>query len=261
MNLWRGDISEESVATKVITDYVKELKHPVFAINPNVVDIDEEYNCYPPVVTATTGLSGKELAYSLNFPQKSVPGLPIIECSEFGRNIVSYDPDFEDEIKYDIGKVFHMNREDSTTVCLSKNSLSSHVFITGSTGSGKSNTIYTLLDKARRDGVHFLVVEPAKGEYKNVFPANEVNVYGTNPAVAPLLVLDPFSFPEGVHVLEHLDRLVEIFNVCWPMYAAMPAVLKNAVEKSYEDCGWDLIHLLIHMVITFIHLLLMLLVM
>ena len=24
------------------------------------------------------------------------------------------------------------------------------------------------------------------------------------------------------------------------MYAAMPAVLKEAVEKSYEDCGWDL---------------------
>lgn len=24
------------------------------------------------------------------------------------------------------------------------------------------------------------------------------------------------------------------------MYAAMPAVLKNAVEKSYSDCGWNL---------------------
>ena len=38
-----------------------------------------------------------------------------------------------------------------------------------------------------------------------------------------------------------MDRLVELFNVCWPMYAAMPAVLKAAVEKSYSDCGWDLI--------------------
>ena len=38
-----------------------------------------------------------------------------------------------------------------------------------------------------------------------------------------------------------MDRLVELFNVCWPMYAAMPAVLKNAIEKSYEDCGWDLV--------------------
>lgn len=25
------------------------------------------------------------------------------------------------------------------------------------------------------------------------------------------------------------------------MYAAMPAVLKKAVEQSYQDCGWDLL--------------------
>ena len=52
--------------------------------------------------------------------------------------------------------------------------------------------------------------------------------------------MNPFSFTKETHILEHLDRLIEIFNVCWPMYAAMPAVLKKAVEKSYIDCGWDL---------------------
>ena len=67
-----------------------------------------------------------------------------------------------------------------------------------------------------------------------------MNVFGTNPDFTPLLRINPFSFPSGIHVLEHLDRLVEIFNVCWPMYAAMPAVLKDAVARSYEDCGWDL---------------------
>ena len=55
-----------------------------------------------------------------------------------------------------------------------------------------------------------------------------------------MLKLNPFSFTKETHILEHLDRLIEIFNVCWPMYAAMPAVLKKAVEKSYIDCGWDL---------------------
>jgi hypothetical protein len=69
----------------------------------------------------------------------------------------------------------------------------------------------------------------------------DVSVYGTNPQLSPLLKINPFSFPEKVHVLEHMDRLIEIFNVCWSMYAAMPAVLKNAVEKSYTDCGWNLI--------------------
>ena len=37
-----------------------------------------------------------------------------------------------------------------------------------------------------------------------------------------------------------MDRLVEIFNVCWPMYAAMPAILKEAMEKAYEAAGWNM---------------------
>ena len=40
--------------------------------------------------------------------------------------------------------------------------------------------------------------------------------------------------------MEHIDRLIEIFNVCWPMYAAMPAVLKDAVEHAYIAAGWNL---------------------
>ena len=39
-----------------------------------------------------------------------------------------------------------------------------------------------------------------------------------------------------------IDRLIEIFNATWPMYAAMPAILKEGVEKSYEKLGWDLLN-------------------
>lgn len=47
-------------------------------------------------------------------------------------------------------------------------------------------------------------------------------------------------FPDSIHVLEHIDGLVEIFSVCWPMYDAMPAFFKDAILKSYEEVGWDL---------------------
>lgn len=104
-------------------------------------------------------------------------------------------------------------------------SLTQHVFVTGSTGCGKSETIYKLISETKQVGAKFLVIEPAKGEYKNVF--GDVNVFGTNPLIMPLLRINPFSFPTDVHVLEHIDRLTEIFNVCWPMYSAMPAVLKK----------------------------------
>ncbi|MDL2302648.1 ATP-binding protein, partial [Lachnospiraceae bacterium OttesenSCG-928-D06] len=132
-----------------------------------------------------------------------------------------------------------MRHTESCGVSLDVDSLASHTFITGSTGTGKSNVIYQLLSKLKDNSVKFLVVEPAKGEYKRIF-GGICNVYGTNYSKSELLRINPFSFPNGIHVLEHIDRLVEIFNACWPMYAAMPAVLKDAVEKSYEKVGWNL---------------------
>ena len=240
VNLWRGDMGERSNDAKEICGYLRELRHPVFGLSPALTEVDADYNAYPAIVTAATSLSGKELAYSLNFPQRSLAGFPVLECSEFGRNVVRFQRVGEYE-RLTLGKIFHMNHEESSEVSLSKQSLASHTFITGSTGSGKSNTVYQILQEAQSQGTHFLVIEPAKGEYKQVFGTEPgVSVFGTNPYISPLLRLNPFSFPGAIHVLEHLDRLVEIFNVCWPMYAAMPAVLKNAAEKSYADCGWDL---------------------
>lgn len=242
VNLWRGDLGESSGDTEEIVAYLRELRHPLFGLNPNLLLADSTFNVYPSIVTPTVPLTGQELAFSLNFPRKSIPGLPILECAEFGRNIAKFDEEDVTDKTIHLGDIFHMYHKEDVPVNLSQNSLASHVFVTGSTGSGKSNTIYQLLKEGRKNGLKFLVVEPAKGEYKHVFGNHDdVSVYGTNPQLTPLLRLNPFSFPKEIHILEHLDRLVEIFNVCWPMYAAMPAVLKKAVEQSYQDCGWNLL--------------------
>ncbi|MFA9414602.1 helicase HerA domain-containing protein [Streptococcus sp. E29BA] len=240
VNLWRGDVSEERAQAQEIVAYLKDLRHPIFALNPELIEEDETFLVYPPLVTATTALSGKELAYSLNFPKTSIAGLPVLSCAAFGRNINSYEDPIGESIN--LGRIFHMTHAEHLCVPLGLNSLASHTLITGSTGTGKSNTIYTILENSRRQGIKFLVIEPAKGEYKQVFGNDDdVFVYGTNPTISPLLQINPFAFPEGIHILEHLDRLIELFNVCWPMYAAMPAVLKNAVEQAYQDCGWNLL--------------------
>ena len=242
VNLWRGDLGESSGDAEEIVAYLRELRHPLFGLNPNLLLADSTFNVYPSIVTSTVPLTGQELAFSLNFPRKSIPGLPILECAEFGRNIAKFDEESVTDKTIHLGDIFHMYHKEDVPVNLSQNSLASHVFVTGSTGSGKSNTIYQLLKEGRKNGLKFLVVEPAKGEYKHVFGNHDdVSVYGTNPQLTPLLRLNPFSFPKEIHILEHLDRLVEIFNVCWPMYAAMPAVLKKAVEQSYQDCGWNLL--------------------
>lgn len=241
VNLWRGDI-EGSDDAREICDYIRELRHPIFALNPNLSAEVPISNVYPAVVTATTSLSGKELAYSLNFPRKSIAGLPVLSCAEFGRDVVTYDTSNNAQTRIHLGKIFHMNKPEPADADVSLQSLASHVFVTGSTGSGKSNTVYKLINEVTDRDIKFLVIEPAKGEYKNIFGGDpDVSVYGTNPALSELLRINPFSFEKGIHIYEHMDRLVEIFNVCWPMYAAMPAVLKDAIEKAYEECGWDLI--------------------
>ncbi len=240
VNLWDGQ--EETDAACTILKSVQKLQHPVFGLRESS---DESTLLFPSLVTPSAVLSGKELAKALNFPRKSVSGFPVFECVPFGRDVQKLSSeDTDNSRKVPLGKIYHMRSVDENKrVLLDADSLTSHVFVTGSTGAGKSNTIYQLLNELTKKKAHFLVIEPAKGEYKQVFGGRpDVHVYGTNFKMAPLLHFNPFSFPDEIHVLEHIDRLIEIFNACWPMYAAMPAVLKDGIEESYESCGWNLTH-------------------
>lgn len=213
-----------------VIEYLKKLSHPVLELEEKNFSLE---------LNPTSLINGKELVIEAGLPQKSVMGLPVSEMASFARNIVSDIDNGENVIH--LGNVFHMGKVENTSVDLDLQSLTAHTLITGSTGSGKSNTVYQMLSELKKHDVRFLIVEPAKGEYKNVFGnCSDVTVYGSNDNITELLKINPFSFPETIHVLEHIDRLIEIFNVCWPMYAAMPAVLKDAVLTAYESCGWDL---------------------
>lgn len=206
-------------------EYLRKLCHPLINLK------DKE-------VQSSSLVTSKELAMHAGFPERSVAGFGVKNLASFGREVIS-ETKSSKSIK--LGQIYHMGKSYESPVNLDINSLSGHVFITGSTGSGKSNTIYKILNEAREKDVKFLVIESAKGEYKNIFGNDkDVSVYGTNPNLTPLLRINPFKFVPEIHILEHIDRLVEIFNVCWPMYAAMPAILKEAIEKAYENAGWDL---------------------
>lgn len=217
-----------------IKKYVSHFSHPIFVTS-------DENGKNSMLVTPTAYVGTDELSHVITFPKKSLQGLPVLECVQFGRephSLIQTDEDIEIGCAYHMHETLHMRR-----IKISKEELTKHTFITGSTGSGKSNTIYKLLENLNKEKVHFLVVEPAKGEYKTAFGKNvDVTVYGTNPKIKDtrMLRLNPFRFPTTTHILEHLDRLVEIFNVCWPMYAAMPAILKDALERAYIIAGWDL---------------------
>lgn len=236
-SLMRGDESgTEASAVNTWTDdnagkmleYLKRFYHPLIAIpnlsKPEVDDAGNQTGSYEVLpVTPSAIVSGKEIAVHMGLPKRSVSGIPVTECVAFGREVVLHTadkPEGHDTIL--LGNIYHMRTEEKNTpVNLQKDSLTAHTFITGSTGAGKSNAVYTMLnglcpasngDKSKSHA-HFLVIEPAKGEYKDVFGGRgDVSVYGTNPKKTPLLRLNPFSFPEDTHILEHIDRLVEVFN-------------------------------------------------
>lgn len=225
INSWNEDNAKEIIKN------INNFEHPSFRYNDNIF------------VKATSLISSKELGIQMGLPKKSVIGFPVVEHSSFAQEVITYNANEDNDRKsITIGKIFNMGKITEKVMQLSKESMAMHTFITGSTGSGKSNTIYEILDQLDIVGIKFMIIEPAKGEYKNVFGnRNNVTVLGTNPNYSELLRINPFKFPKSIHVLEHVDRLIEIFNVCWPMYAAMPAVLKDAVLSAYEDCGWDLV--------------------
>lgn len=237
INSWRKDAINDK-GTEHLAMYLSRFVHPLFCIG---------YNEDCEVLTdVSTAISGKELGLHLGLPRNTISGLPVIEHAEFGKEVVSdsliKEKTYTNPEDYIIlGKVYDLGQITNRPVNLDNNSLGKHTFITGSTGSGKSNTVNQMLCELHQDGINFLVIEPAKGEYKDYFGQwEDVNVFSTNPNVAEMIQLNPFMFPKAIHVLEHIDGLVEIFSVCWPLYDAMPAFLKEAILKSYEYVGWDL---------------------
>lgn len=222
--------SKHDDKTKVIAQHLLACQHPRFVL-PSKIE-----------VSSGSLVSSKELAIHMSFPQTSVPGILVREEIPFGREVKS-NTELDETNSINIGNILHLGEVSNLPVRLSLDELSKHMFVTGSTGSGKSNTMYLILSQLKQRGVKFMIVEPAKGEYKHIFGNDEdVTVYSNSPKCGKLLQINPFAFPyKSVDLLEHVDRLVGIFNACWPMYAAMPSVLKKSIVLAYEKCGWNLL--------------------
>ncbi len=214
---------------------IKHLVHPT-AIIPAFEQYEEQR------VTPTNMLNGREIPIVLGFPRKSIPGLAVVEMAEFGRAVVYESPERVKRFM-EFGNIYHMGVKEALRVPMDMDLLSSHCFITGSSGSGKSYATYQLLNSLLEQNVNMMVIEPAKGEYKQVFGGLKgIRIFTTDPNVYKMLRINPFQFPENLHVLTHIEKLIQIFNASWSLTAAMPAILKDAVVQSYVKCGWDIMN-------------------
>lgn len=231
INTW--DMTQKSSIDKMLA-YLQCGKHPIFEI-PAMGEFGKQN------VKSAQMISGKEIPIFTGFPRTSVSGIIIDSMASFGQEVLTLSGK-KPTANFPLGRVVNKGIVESTRIDLDMEAFRAHCFITGSTGSGKSNTVYRLLDNFIDKNVKFLIIEPAKGEYKYVYgKLKETNIFWTNPTVYPMLHINPFSFPDNIHILEHLDRLIEIFSACWPLYGAMPAILKKSVERAYIERGWDLV--------------------
>ncbi|SHG44909.1 DNA helicase HerA, contains HAS-barrel and ATPase domains [Flavobacterium micromati] len=213
-------------ALHFVSEYLKNYELPYIQINNS-----EFGNSLGTIVTSD------ELTVQLCPPQKSIIGLDVVEVAAFGNNLKNSNS----ESAITIGKLYNYEKEYDVDFDLDIEKLTGHLFVTGSTGSGKSNVTYQILNELIKKDIKFMVIEPAKGEYKDVFGhRKDVNVFSTNSNYSKLLKINPFSFPPKIHIYEHIDRFIEILNACWSMEAAMPAFLKEALILTYQKKGWDL---------------------
>jgi len=239
-------------ARAMILEYLQNLHHPrlLLSSNPAV-----------PRVSPSALLTGRELALLMHLPRRSVGGVTVIETTGYGRDVHRLniaDSDDTGPTKHvgkaetspkrktvTLGPIRHLFRDQSTNVSLDLDNLVYHTLVTGTTGVGKTTGIKTLLKQCHGHGVKFLVIEPAKNEYVELLRLASsdapVRRFQAGRRGDDCLRLNPLVFPAGeaVSLVEHIDRVCTLFNAAFPMYAAMPQLLEEAIVQSYERKGWD----------------------
>ena len=189
-------------------------------------------------------------------PEREMPGIRLALRPDFD---VTQEPAAGREA-VDVGEILDRNHRPAGPLVLPLDSLNRHVFVSGATGSGKSQTVRTLLEAATRAGIPWLVVEPAKAEYRLMaarLARMGGGVPGTEAAVSEVVRIrpgEPDAIAAGLNPLEpapdengrrfplqtHADLVKALFIASFRSDEPFPQVLSAALTRVYEDAGWDL---------------------
>ena len=116
--------------------------------------------------------------------------------------------------------------------------LQRHVLVTGTPGSGKSNTVKHILEEVARAGKDFCVLESAKKEYWELLGTiNDLQVYSAG-YDALSLRLNPFEPEDGVIIGNHVDELMYAFSGAFDWEDRIRMEFKGLLAYTYEKLGW-----------------------
>lgn len=201
----------------------------------------------------TTMLTTKELACMANFPLNTVPGINVVEASPSFS--LSEQKLKEDKRNIGIGKLLWSGSSTDMTVSLPLDTLSRHALVCGVNGSGKTNTVISILDGFAKASRPFFVIEPAKTEYVDWAikyneqiedPSKKIKIfipgcekYAKADFKPSKLRLNPFeviSLPNSeMRVLSHIDRLKSTFASAFPMQDILPVIVEHLLYDLYTE--------------------------
>lgn len=243
----RDDESATSIKTAVA-----DLCVPNFQLVANSGEIIKN-NFEEKAENLSTYLTTEELSCLINLPQRSVPGISVIDYS----TNFSLTPQRikEGTITLEIGHLVYSGATSNINVRLPIDTLSRHALVCGVNGSGKTNTVLSILDGFMKANRPFFVIEPAKTEYvdwaieynktiKDQKKKIKIFIPGceryTKGSISPdKLHLNPFEvidLPNSeMRVLSHIDRLKSTFSSAFPMQDILPVIMEHLLYKLYTD--------------------------
>ena len=120
--------------------------------------------------------------------------------------------------------------------------LSKHAFLAGVPGSGKTNSMMHLIATMHKKyQIPVLVLEPAKHEYRamtGVDGMEDIELFSPGASTRFPLHINPFEFPRGMTLAEHIRNLIAVFDGAFALEPPMPFLLDSSVEEVYRDHNW-----------------------
>lgn len=180
--------------------------------------------------------SSKELSLIAGLPRKEVNGLKVTKQVEFGLNTTN------EKMKepLELGNLVQSGKIlENSEVNIDKKDLNKHIFVAGVTGTGKTTTCQRILLES---GMPFLVVEPAKTEYRimKLSEKTEDMVIFTlgQDNIAPFR-LNPFEFFPHESLTSRVDMIKAAIEASFDMEAAIPQLIESTIYECYKDYGWN----------------------
>jgi DNA helicase HerA-like ATPase len=195
-------------------------------------------------------LNTDQAGHLLLLPDADLPGLETKRSVFYGRPAVTAT----EELGVHIGEMaFHrptlespdeqasVERSKRAALRLDEDELCSHVLIVGTTGSGKTERMVHILNGISSENFRVIVLETAKKTYRNRLCRGGKTplVYTLGDSSKRPFRINPFFFDPGTSLKRHISILADALSELLPMEALIGPKLREAIERSYSQCGWN----------------------